>query len=1153
MSKTVEDSDDIFVILWPNANANVSIKQKKEATIVFKSFASLDLIAPIVFQQPINEQDSFRERYTPIMYSYSSFLGKFNGQYIVIGLVEQYDENVMTDLKNNEIFRFPKRNQLTQGTNVQKQNLQLFVNMIFNTYLRKAQLTLKEESKRAFEKYVRCKSLRGESHDKILDHLTKEYMNLMKQTQEGACLRLTEKGKFYLRAINYVDGLTKPETRGANGGGGFGKIVPVPTFEDSAEGDVERLIYQYERTYPEIARSIKEDTNETILDLFYLTRSGKLCFETRDCIVWIRDFKKKLIEYLATTCSNGVPMRLYLMYKSALITRVRLLLNALCPLPAFEPEHIDLNLDLNLIHNYDTYKPNVLAPFITIKGKKTYDISYLSDIVNNNIYVELVKYWPFKPSWPLETKQIYNKHFEYINSFHESTIIDNHYPAIIYPDIATTLYPHTEPGDKYYNHIIVINEVKNCNTAWGGDWCTKVTFYKQKNAKGETLLPHDLFVHIVKSTDMTFDVYKLFDNIIVRKSNLYLVHPNTPMKQYKPDLLWFHNLNNGFFATNPNFHLDLVDPNTTETRSNYVGYRGSRELNISFMYWLREDEEIPKNYLEKNQRDDEEVYPRTIYQRLLILFNRFSTLHNGNRPGKTVQRILSNENGFWVMHGTTQRLHKGETFTTFTFLSTTRDFHVAFDYTSTRGRFKIIYVLYLHNDITPFFTFMDDLHQILLPMGCTFKLLHEKKVGAVTYVFCKLQKYKDYCSDLLRYTMLDNKTRIPSIQVKDIINYKGFSFIKDDLDLDETHSIQNMKNLRIHSSSYVYIRSQFFYKSVIKRTSPQMIKMFNQGFKRAINEMLTAHIYRHVYKLITPVFDLVVPSKLKEQRLFLRSPKIEHEDYGDDIEHLDVCQTIINQFMYDCVMCNYDGYVNKNIGFFRAPAHTDEAKTKVHLVRIDVGGCMYYRGLGDENVSFTTMPPVDHLTISNQTEFHELLYSFDEKEEFQLQKLQDLTQMFAGKDARQGILEGFELYRNLNAVKTNIASKLESWERVLINYYTEFIELLVDTFIKRHNYYKENHEVVKTYLSTTIFRIVDNRKKRQNSEGGMVHDAPSNNQRITQVQTKTTTQTIPNVQTPIEVPTQNDDFAGIFGNETDLEDLFKSKSKKKDYVSKSTK
>lgn len=365
-----------------------------------------------------------------------------------------------------------------------------------------------------------------------------------------------------------------------------------------------------------------------------------------------------------------------------------------------------------------------------------------------------------------------------------------------------------------------------------------------------------------------------------------------------------------------------------------LNYVPSANLNNSISSWVR---------------DDDEIIPEILY-RLQQTLNIFRVLK------ATLERKEKEYEPFYVFHGArevipTETKDGKNEFTTWSFLSTTFDFKVAQHYAS-QTDLEIeklesghIYVFKIEN--LPYVK-LELLSQLVFPIGVEFveektaflNITDNKTLGNHTLHWYTNKEYTFNLDDL------DTALSKPSI-------YPKTDFIK----LNHDHIIQQDTVLQAAKmgSSIIYIDTinKTYNKNPVKIA---IHEPFNQSFKRCLNEMLAAYTFSELFGLQTLDFKLMY--SVSHKLLLLQSQINEQIPDAEKIASTNDGETklkaaMANEFLIDCIMSNWDAYVNGNCLII-----ADK------LFRVDVGGCLKYRARGEDRFTFANNSvPTDHDTI----------------------------------------------------------------------------------------------------------------------------------------------------------------------------------------------
>ena len=390
----------------------------------------------------------------------------------------------------------------------------------------------------------------------------------------------------------------------------------------------------------------------------------------------------------------------------------------------------------------------------------------------------------------------------------------------------------------------------------------------------------------------------------------------------------------------PKKYLTMIQTNV------YSHYVPSKNLNHSILNWLIESERMDTEYLDKSKS-------------ILSSFVKLQNEMTKPKPNKTCEFTP-----FYVYHGTSQ-IMSGETFTTFTFLSTTTNYNVAMQYASS-NQTGVVYILKINKDI-PFFNFantLDTLDQILLPMGVSFKHVQtmndtNNEVKVVLYESTGCENLEPI------FPKMENTPNVYPSNVSENIFTTNIKVIQEKL-----------KGASMNGSSIILVSkdNNTIYKNVNKISSWSALP-FNQMFLRTLNEMLAAYIYNKLFDIGTLDYKLVwyendktvlIESTRDDSIQSIEKKQTKQKEYQSKYN-----KSMTNELLIDIVMSNWDAYYNSN-------SILKDGKMKTF--RVDVGGALYYRGRGDRKILFDAEVPNDHVTlVENNSEFVKLVSSLDAK------------------------------------------------------------------------------------------------------------------------------------------------------------------------------
>jgi hypothetical protein len=208
----------------------------------------------------------------------------------------------------------------------------------------------------------------------------------------------------------------------------------------------------------------------------------------------------------------------------------------------------------------------------------------------------------------------------------------------------------------------------------------------------------------------------------------------------------------------------------------------------------------------------------------------------------------------------------------------------------------------------------------------------------------------------------------------------------------------------------------------------------------SLNEVMASLIYNRVFKLYVPEIILI-----NNNELYMVGSKLDKnlKPFKINKSHPD----IIKGFIVDCIMANWDVIIKGNI-FYTKKNIENISSQKKRIIRLDVGGSMYFRAMGDIKYLFLEkIPPNEHNTLK---EFNQYFKKYITKKAlsisigyiksiYNLQKFTELNKI------RKEILykmkkyfKNYEDYENImnlisNLVNTNIKQIKYRWKWYINN------------------------------------------------------------------------------------------------------------------------
>lgn len=361
-------------------------------------------------------------------------------------------------------------------------------------------------------------------------------------------------------------------------------------------------------------------------------------------------------------------------------------------------------------------------------------------------------------------------------------------------------------------------------------------------------------------------------------------------------------------------------------------YRPSKNVNMGIIYYILDNNDLHHKYR----------------QRILFVFEKYMQYVSGiqyNSPFLV--------GGLWSFHGTTAAfdVDKNNTFQTLAFLSTTLDLSIAESYSKSRG-LGHIYVIYIPGDF-PFVNlhakghkYSNSKSELLLPFGTKIQVKHEQRQDKRVYHFCMILSSDN--AELLD-TMKHVKEGIEFSQVlpdvQDITEYHTLTIDGKKLYIQQT----------LKGSAYLFTDTKSIadstevYKTLFKQNTPWAFMTDYQVLLHAINEMMAADIYREVFGLATLDYEL-------QRASFSSDTFVLKSEYQKNLSNVTDDTLLLEGYIADCVMINWDIYNNNNCQMLEGQ------QGQPVVCRVDVGGCMRYRGKGDINHQWRIATnPMEHI------------------------------------------------------------------------------------------------------------------------------------------------------------------------------------------------
>ena len=457
------------------------------------------------------------------------------------------------------------------------------------------------------------------------------------------------------------------------------------------------------------------------------------------------------------------------------------------------------------------------------------------------------------------------------------------------------------------------------------------------------------------------------------------------------------------------------DTGKDDTGKDFTSYYAPSEyLNSSISSWIRDDDEIIPEILER-------------FNKTLDAFLSIKTVEKTN---------------FYVFHGaqemipTTKNAIGKNEFTTWAYFSTTYDMHVAQDFAGWTHTSGHIYVFKIEN--VPFVK-LELCSQLVFPIGVEFVEAQQP--------FLEIANNKTSDNHTLHW--YTNKPYTFELQnIKRALGkkseYPKTDFIKKTYKSNIIQRDTELKAVSMGSSiMYIDSRTHTFNKKAVKIA---IHEPFNQSFKRCLNEMLAAYTFEHLFELQTLDFKLVY-SELHNV-LLLQSVINNNIQRAEQVALTNAGATVLktsmgNEFLIDCIMCNWDAYVNGNCLII------DDPSGLTKTFRVDVGGCLKYRAMGEDRFGFVKgKVPSDHETILRHTGMKLI--------EENIKSNMDIIANSSSKFADFKITAMLHFGKIINMM---------NMDKSLIEKYTTFVNDTIDIIGYRLGYYLKHGE---THLKTII-------------------------------------------------------------------------------------
>ena len=155
----------------------------------------------------------------------------------------------------------------------------------------------------------------------------------------------------------------------------------------------------------------------------------------------------------------------------------------------------------------------------------------------------------------------------------------------------------------------------------------------------------------------------------------------------------------------------------------------------------------------------------------------------------------------------------------------------------------------------------------------------------------------------------------------------------------------------------------------------KLFKKIQQNYKLliCINEIMASLIYNRVFKLYSP--EIILVYDINKNEYIIGSRKDKTINKKKNITDLPIHDDIIYGFLVDCIMANWDIVASDN-SFITKKNNNNKSLLNDRITRLDVGGSMFFRAMGDFKLSFiNNEPPIEHDTLisKNTTVYSKIL------------------------------------------------------------------------------------------------------------------------------------------------------------------------------------
>lgn len=267
----------------------------------------------------------------------------------------------------------------------------------------------------------------------------------------------------------------------------------------------------------------------------------------------------------------------------------------------------------------------------------------------------------------------------------------------------------------------------------------------------------------------------------------------------------------------------------------------------------------------------------------------------------------------------------------------------------------------------------------------------------------------------------------------------------------------NIIKINAQGSSDIYNgyfkNKRYFIKDVVKQKNYRNKRKNiygNYDIQIAFNEVLASKIYNDIYNIDTISLFLIVndiqDSHLSKYMVASKALDIDTcEPITDDCKDLlnNKIKGVIEPFLVDCILSNWDVGIRGNIGIITN-------KNEKKAFRIDVGGALLYRALGEERHYNET--PTEHETFFiSYNNGYRLFKSLHNNQIAKMYTILENVEDVNFIKLKKKLIDQLQIISDKNDLNKAI---------IILN--------IIDIVIKRHNYYINNKNNIQTFLMSKV-------------------------------------------------------------------------------------